>query len=309
MDVTVFTRCLSTRPDLGVAIHPSNSISIHKKTKKYYFALQELRRKELFPAFWKYPTSAHGYQVNELLQSEQMNPGQHSDHSPEEDRRFLLNPAEPVVRPKETARRVYNGMSSWYDLLSSPSEGKYRRAGLQALNPQPGECILEIGCGTGHSMVDIAAAVTPEGTACGLDLSERMADITRHRLAKRRLSGHSMILQADGAALPLPPESFDAVFMSFTLELFDTPELPLVLEACRRILKPGGRLVLVTMPAEASPSLMIRLYLRLRRVFPAVLDCRPIPAELLLQNAGFTITSQQVYSMFGFPIAIISAIK
>ena len=65
-------------------------------------------------------------------------------------------------------------MSRWYDLLAGSSEDKYRRMGLDLLKAKPGETILEIGCGTGSSLVDLADAVGQDGTILGMDISNGM---------------------------------------------------------------------------------------------------------------------------------------
>jgi demethylmenaquinone methyltransferase/2-methoxy-6-polyprenyl-1,4-benzoquinol methylase len=81
--------------------------------------------------------------------------------------------------------------------------------------------------------------------------------------------------------------SFDALFMAFTLELFDTPEIPLVLAECRRVRRSGGRLIVVALSRATPVGWRTRLFERLHDRFPTALDCRPIPAGLALQEAGF----------------------
>ncbi len=218
-------------------------------------------------------------------------------------------PIPKVQRSKKEARQAYNRMSSWYDWLTGSSEREYREEGLKLLQPQPGECILEIGPGTGHSLVSIARSVTGSGAAFGLDISEDMAGITRSRLKANTLSGRAAVVVGDGVRPPFRSSQFDAIFMSFTLELFDTPELPQILAECSRLLKPAGRLGLVSMDAQAKPSLMLNAYLRFRKWFPGYLDCRPIPLQSLLNQASFSIRLRRDHRMFGFPIAVILAVK
>ena len=64
-----------------------------------------------------------------------------------------------VKRSREEARANYDRISRWYDLLEGYWEGKARHAGLALLSAKRGENILEIGYGTGHSLVSLANAV------------------------------------------------------------------------------------------------------------------------------------------------------
>jgi ubiquinone/menaquinone biosynthesis C-methylase UbiE len=166
----------------------------------------------------------------------------------------MVNPVKRVTRPKSQARDYYNRLSRWYDLLAGSSEKKYRDQGLQTLQANPGERILEIGCGTGHAILSLAAAVGPQGQVYGLDLAARMLVLTRSRVDRAGLTGRVALQQGDAAALPYVAHSVDAVFICFTLELFDTPEIPLVLQQCRAVLRAGGRMVLVALAKKPGTA-------------------------------------------------------
>ncbi len=183
------------------------------------------------------------------------------------------------------------------------------RLGVQMLGVQPGESVLEIGCGTGKALTELSRQAGEPRLACGLDLSPGMLKMANHNMGEAELSSQAHLLCGDGAALPFAPGSFEAIFMSFTLELFDTPEIPQVLEECRRVLKPGGRLGVVAMskPVHASP--IVRLYEWFHQRFPSYVDCRPINAEYLIQAAGFIIELSSVKHMWGLPVALVLAVK
>ncbi len=97
--------------------------------------------------------------------------------------------------------------------------------------------------------------------------------------------------------------------MAFTLELFDAPELPRVLEECRRALGPGGRLGLVCLARRGRPNLAVRLYEWFHARFPVWVDCRPIPARDLLEEAGFSVMEALERSMWALPVDVIVAVK
>ena len=148
-----------------------------------------------------------------------------------------------VFQSKDQIKGFYNKIIRFYDLLSDRSEAPIRKAGLGLLKPCPGESIMEIGFGTGHSLVAIAKAVGPEGKVFGLDLSDQMLKLAKANLAMAGLLDRARLRCGDAEEMPYASDTMDAVFMSFTLELFDTPEIPKVLRECKRLLCPGGRVV------------------------------------------------------------------
>jgi ubiquinone/menaquinone biosynthesis C-methylase UbiE len=212
-----------------------------------------------------------------------------------------------VVRSKDEAKASYNKMSRWYDMVAGSSEKKYRDIGLEKLDAQPGEHILEIGYGTGHCVLALATAVTESGRVCGVDISEGMNQIAEERIEDAGLSDRVDLQVGDASSLPFPPESFDGVFMSFTLELFDTPEIPQVLQQCYEVLRPGGRIAVVSMVKK--PGKVVDIYEWFHEKMPTAVDCRPIHAQSDLTTAGFTIQEVTSLSMWGLPVEIILASK
>lgn len=215
-----------------------------------------------------------------------------------------------VERSKEAARASYNRLSRWYDLVAGGTEKKYRDWGLEKLSAQPGEKILEIGFGTGHCLVAIAKAVGSTGRVTGVDISDGMLVIARERLQREGLIERVDLHLGDAANLDfVKPGSLDGVFMSFTLELFDNPEIPRVLNECHRILKPGGRAVAVSMTKSNPPGAAVRIYEWFHEHMPNYADCRPIFARQALEQSGFAIRDVRVSSMWGLPVEIVLGVK
>jgi demethylmenaquinone methyltransferase/2-methoxy-6-polyprenyl-1,4-benzoquinol methylase len=213
-----------------------------------------------------------------------------------------------VFQSKDQTRAFYNKISGVYDLLSERSEAPMRKAGLDLLKPIPGESVLEIGFGTGHSLVSLAKAVGPKGKVFGLDLSDKMAKVAKENLAKAGLLERARLRCGDATQLPYAPESLDAVFMSFTLELFDTPEIPNVLCECKRVLRPDGRIVVVGMSRDAKNDPLLGVYEWTHKHFPNFVDCRPIYVREALESAGFKIQKALVKHMW-VPVEIIRGSK
>ena len=192
-----------------------------------------------------------------------------------------------VTRSKAQARGTYDAMSKWYDALAGGSEERFRRLGLQSLDTQPGETILEIGFGTGHAILDLAGSVGASGKVYGIDISPGMHDLALDRVKEAGFSGWVELKCGDAADLPFEADTFDAVFICFTLELFDTPEIPTVLEECRRVLRPKGRLCTVVLSTSEGTSLTLSLYGWAHRAFTQYTDCRPDPGTAIPGNLGF----------------------
>lgn len=210
------------------------------------------------------------------------------------------------LQPHATARHTYDRLSGWYDLLAR-SERKFVRQGVEMLALQPGESSLEIGPGTGHALLALARAVGPLGQVYGVDISPGMLHQAKQKLSRAGLSRPVRLVCADGARLALESSCFDAALLSFTLELFDTPDIPLVLGECRRVLRDGGRLCVVALAREGGSRLMLRLYNWAHARFPTWVDCRPILPARLLQDNGFRIQEVVRGGMWGLPVQVVLA--
>ena len=209
-----------------------------------------------------------------------------------------------VLQSKDEIRSYYNKIARVYDLLAERTEDPMRWAGFEMLAPQPGETVLEIGFGTGHCLVEFARRVSPGGKVHGVDLSDEMVRIAGELVKKEGFASIVQLSNQDAASLPFEDGSVDAVFMSFALELFDTPEIPRVLAECKRILKTGGRIAVVSISKVQPTDPMVKVFEWTHRHFPNLLDCRPIYARQELEAAGFEIQKYEIRHMW-LPVEIV----
>jgi ubiquinone/menaquinone biosynthesis C-methylase UbiE len=213
-----------------------------------------------------------------------------------------------VLQSKDETRAFYDKISGVYDLLAEHSEGPVRQTGLEKLALAPAEQALEIGYGTGHCLVQLAEAVGPGGKVFGIDLSAGMRALARERLEKEHLLSRVELSCGDATHLPYPDGSMDAVFMSFTLELFDTPEIPRVLAECKRVLRAGGRIGVVAITKEGREGFAVEAYEWTHQHLPNLLDCRPIFVRRALEDAGFSIRDATIAKMW-VPVEVVIAEK
>lgn len=116
------------------------------------------------------------------------------------------------------------------------------RAGLLAMAaPAAGERVLDVACGTGLVAFEAARAVGPAGAVVGVDLSGQMVEAARLRASKKALAG-VRFARMDAESLALPDASFDLALCALGLMYVPDPER--AVREMRRVLRPGGRMVL-----------------------------------------------------------------
>ena len=218
-------------------------------------------------------------------------------------------PKKEVLRVRGDLKATYAKLSRIYAVIESKFERRLREKGLKLLDVQQGDRVLEIGFGTGCSFAEIAKAVGETGRAYGIDLTPQMVEFTRKRLEKAGLAQRVELYQGDARQMPFENSIFDAVYIAATLELFDMPDIPRVLGEIKRVLKYGGRLVVVSIPWEGhEDSKLLAIYEWLHRTFPRYASCRPIYAEDSVREAGLDITMSEEIMLAGvFPMKIVLA--
>lgn len=210
-----------------------------------------------------------------------------------------------TINRQETAK-AYTSMSRWYDLFLF-SEKKFGERAIKILNPKPGENILEIGFGTGCNLMKIAEFIGNSSKTFGIDISEGMFRKATKRLKNNKTENIELIC-ADAVNLPFQENRFDAVFMSFTLELFSESDIIKLLHECKRVLKNPGRICITAMSKTDKSNLMTRLYEWFHRKFPKYVDCRPIELKNILQTNGFRISAFTEMKTWGLKIDIAQAL-
>ncbi|HET8600133.1 MAG TPA: methyltransferase domain-containing protein [Segeticoccus sp.] len=140
-------------------------------------------------------------------------------------------------------------------LLDIPLPGLGNRAVDKVLRARPGERMLEIGPGSGLQALHVAARLGQDGRLEAMDVQQGMLDVVGRRARRRRLT-NLRVVRGDAHQLPFEDNQFDAVYMVTVLG--EIPHPAGVLTEVKRVLRPGGRLVV----GEFAD----RHYVRLRRL-------------------------------------------
>lgn len=186
----------------------------------------------------------------------------------------------------QKARKIYDFFSRFYDYITKYEVGSKKR-GLEVADVKPGYVVLEVGFGTGQTLIKLARKVKDGGRVCGIDISPKMLEKTKMLLKRYGLSERVDLQLGDARKLAYEDNVFDVVFSSYMLDLIDTPEIPLILAEFRRVLKPGGRLVLVNMSKGEKWYANMKLYERIYKNCPSCVGgCRPVLVKPLLRKVG-----------------------
>lgn len=150
-------------------------------------------------------------------------------------------------------RQHYTANARRYDLLMRPFAGVRRRA-IEQLALTPGMRVLELGCGTGTSFTALLAAVGPEGSVVGVDLSRAMLKVAREKGLQADWT-NAQLMQARAEQLSLAPASVDAVLVFYSNDVLNNP---VALDHALTALRPGGRFVIAgARLADGAPGALL----------------------------------------------------
>lgn len=131
------------------------------------------------------------------------------------------------LRQMANTRSEQQAMAHWLDMLS----------------PQSGECLLDVGAGTGDMSLAFARRMAPDGRVHALDLAPGLLDYANQRARAEGLDQHIHLHVGDARRLPFRDAGFDAAFCRWVLLHLPDPERA-VAEICR-VVRPGGRVLCV----------------------------------------------------------------
>ena len=164
---------------------------------------------------------------------------------------------------------MFDRVAGRYDLLNEVMTAglhhRWRQRAAARAELSPGDAALDICCGTGDLALELAARVAPGGHVVGCDFSEPMLDLAREKAASRAASG-ARFEWADALQLPYDAGRFDAVTVGFGVR--NLADLDRGLAEMRRVLRPGGRAVILEITQPTRPPLSRFYSLWFDRVVP-----------------------------------------
>jgi len=161
---------------------------------------------------------------------------------------------------EEKARRVagvFDSVAERYDLMNDVmSMGIHRlwkRAVLEMSGVRRGQRVLDLAGGTGDLAARFSRMVGPEGEVVLADINAAMVQRGRSRLVDRGLAGNIRYVQANAEALAFPDNTFDCITMAFGLR--NVTDKDAALASMYRVLRPGGRLLVLEFSRPVTPGL------------------------------------------------------
>jgi ubiquinone/menaquinone biosynthesis C-methylase UbiE len=212
----------------------------------------------------------------------------------------------PATIKKADIPAIYTSRVALYDIWGNLTETKARRRCLELANIQDGESVLEVAVGTGLAFVEILKQ-NPNGRNEGIDLTQAMLDQAVKKAAASAARYYTLKI-GDAYALDFADNSFDLVINNYMFDLLPESDFPQILSEFKRVLRPGGRLVLANMTKGERwyHGLAEAVY----RLHPASMGgCRGVALLGYVQAAGFAETQRHFTSQLTFPSEIIYGIN
>ena len=236
-----------------------------------------------------------------------------------------------TVKVEEKAGKVaevFHSVAGKYDLMNDLMSGGvhrlWKRMTIEMSGVRRGDTVLDIAGGTGDLTAKFSRIVGPEGTVVLADINDSMLRVGRDRLTDLGIVNNVKFSQADAQYLPFPDNSFDVITIAFGLR--NVTDKDLALRSMLRVLKPGGRLLVLEFSSPVNP-LLSKIYdtysfsilPKLGKLFASDADSYQYLAESIrmhpgqetlqgmMDNAGFANTD--FHNMTGGVVALHRGVK
>lgn len=172
---------------------------------------------------------------------------------------------------KEGVQIMFDTIAPDYDKLNhilslNVDKGWRKKAVRQIIDTDAPLRILDVACGTGDFLIEIAEKANKESLLQGIDISEEMMKIGREKIKKHGFT--AKLEQADCEALPFDNDTFDRISVGFGVRNFE--HLSLGIKEMCRVLKPNGKLVILELSVPTNPFIRWCYKLYFLKILPAI---------------------------------------
>jgi demethylmenaquinone methyltransferase/2-methoxy-6-polyprenyl-1,4-benzoquinol methylase len=178
----------------------------------------------------------------------------------------------PTADKAERVREVFDSVATRYDLMNDLMSGGlhrlWKRFALARTGLRPGQRALDVAGGTGDLAAGLWEQVGRQGQVCLSDINATMLGQGRRRLVDRGIAGHMSYVQADAEQLPFREATFHCVTIGFGLR--NVTDKLAALRSMARVLRPGGRLLVLEFSKPVLPLLAPAYDAYSFRVLPAL---------------------------------------
>ena len=173
---------------------------------------------------------------------------------------------------KSESWKIFDAISPNYDrlnrILSAGQDMRWRRAMIRFLPQEKGILVLDLATGTADVLLSICKMRKDIGQGLGLDLSDKMLNLGLRKVAAQGLTGKILLRNGDAQDIPNPDATFSAVTMAFGIR--NVPDPLKALKEMHRVLKKGGRAIILEFSLPANPLVRWLDLLYLRHLLPLV---------------------------------------
>jgi demethylmenaquinone methyltransferase/2-methoxy-6-polyprenyl-1,4-benzoquinol methylase len=181
------------------------------------------------------------------------------------------NGSESGTLPEQEVRAMFDRISGVYDrmnqVMTAGLHHRWRERAADFAEVEVGGRVLDVATGTGDLALELSSRVGPEGHVVGSDFSEGMLDLARDKANERSIEG-VRFEWANALELPYPDSVFDAATVGFGARNFG--DLDKGLAEMTRVVKPGGKVVILEITTPVKPPLSTFHGLWFDRIVPAL---------------------------------------
>lgn len=163
----------------------------------------------------------------------------------------------PESQKADKVAEVFHSVAAKYDLMNDLLSGGmhrlWKRFTIELSGVRSGNRVLDIAGGTGDLTRKFSSLVGPTGEVVLADINDSMLKVGRDRLLDKGVAGNVVFVQADAEKLPFPDNHFDVVTIAFGLR--NVTDKAAALREMRRVLKPGGKAMVLEFSEVAEPLL------------------------------------------------------